>query len=140
MGCGVFLTRPSHILPRGSSCTTSTIAGFSSEIYIADRGSPLYYASLCGFRDLAAHIIVEHPEQVNARGGRNHSPLAAALHKRHFDVAELLHQHGAAVDVPWRYDQTPLQLHRWMDLSMSRGGYSTTAQMRIRNERSLDSN
>ncbi|KAH9166012.1 hypothetical protein EDB89DRAFT_255920 [Lactarius sanguifluus] len=77
--------------------------------YGTKRGSPLYYASLCGFRDLAAHIIVEDPEQVNARGGRNHSPLAAALHKRHFKVAELLHQHGAAVDVTDDHDnRTPL--------------------------------
>ena len=67
---------------------------------MVSHGSPLYYASLCGFRDLAAHIIVEHPEQVNARGGYIHSPLAAALHKRHFHVAELLHQHGAVVDIP----------------------------------------
>jgi hypothetical protein len=64
------------------------------------NGSPLYYASLFGFRGLAAHIIVKHPEQVNARGGRNHSPLAVALYMRHFDVAELLCQHGAAMDVP----------------------------------------
>ena len=64
-----------------------------------DRGSPLYYASLCGFRDLAAHIIAEHPEQVNQRCGRNHSPLAAALYTRHLDIAELLHQHGADVDL-----------------------------------------
>jgi ankyrin repeat protein len=63
------------------------------------RGSPLYYASLCGFRDLATHIIAKHPEQVNERSGLNHFPLAAALYKRHFDVAELLHQHGAAVDI-----------------------------------------
>ena len=73
-----------------------------------DRGSPLYYASLCGFRDLAAHIIVEHPEQVNARGGHNYSPLAAALYKRHFDVAELLHQHGATLDVTGYRNRTLL--------------------------------
>ena len=73
------------------------------------RGSPLYYASLCGFRDLAEHIINVHPEQVNANSGRNHSPLAAALHKGHFHVAELLHQHGAAINVTGRNDQTPLQ-------------------------------
>ena len=73
------------------------------------RGSPLYYASLCGFRDLAEHIINVHPEQVNANGGRNHSPLAAALHKEHFHVAELLHQHGASINVTGRNDQTPLQ-------------------------------
>ena len=76
---------------------------------IAHRGSPLYYASLCGFHELAAHIIVEHPEQVHARGGLNHSPLVAALHKGHFNVAELLHQHGAALDVTCSDNRTPLQ-------------------------------
>ena len=73
------------------------------------RGSPLYYASLCGFRNLAAHIIVVHPEQINATGGRRHSPLAAALHKGHFHVAELLHQHGASVNVIDYNNQTLLQ-------------------------------
>jgi ankyrin repeat protein len=76
----------------------------------ADRGSgsPLYYASLCGFHELAAYIISENPEQVNARGGLNQSPLVAALHKRHFDVAKLLHQHGAAVDLPGNNNRTAL--------------------------------
>ena len=72
-----------------------------------DLGSPLYYASLCGFCDLAAHIIVEHPEQVNARGGHRHIPLAAALYHGHSVVAELLLQHGAAVDA---HNQTPLKV------------------------------
>ena len=75
---------------------------------ITHRGSPLYYASLCGFRDLAAHIIAEHPEQVNGRSGLNHSPLAAALYKRYFDIAKLLHQHGAAVDLYGRNNRTLL--------------------------------
>jgi hypothetical protein len=59
------------------------------------RGSPLYYVSLCGFRDLAAHLIDEHPQHVNARVGQNHSPLVAALRNKHFHIAELLHQRGA---------------------------------------------
>ena len=73
------------------------------------RGSPLYYASLCGFRDLAEHIIKGHPEQINAIGGRRHSPLAAALCKEHFHVAELLLEHGASVDVTDYDNQTLLQ-------------------------------
>ena len=73
------------------------------------RGSPLYYASLCGFRDLAEHIIKGYPDQVNATGGRCHSPLAATLSKGHFHVAELLHQHGAAVNVTNYNNQTLLQ-------------------------------
>jgi hypothetical protein len=30
---------------------------------------PLYNAAQLGFRDLAEHLITEHPEHVNARGG-----------------------------------------------------------------------
>jgi hypothetical protein len=54
------------------------------------RGGPLYYASLCGFYDLAKHLAaVEHPENVNARGGQMMSPLEATLYWNHFQVAEL---------------------------------------------------
>jgi len=63
------------------------------------HAAPLYYASLCGFRDLAEHLVVKSPQCVNARGGRHHSPLAAALRNRHFHVAELLHQHGAVFEL-----------------------------------------
>jgi hypothetical protein len=38
-------------------------------------GSPLYYAAFCGFYDLAERLIMKHPEQVNARGGRILFPL-----------------------------------------------------------------
>ena len=62
-------------------------------------GSPLYYAALCGFYDLAERLIMKHPEQVNARGGLNLSPLPAALYKKHFRIANLLHEHGAVVHV-----------------------------------------
>ncbi|KAH9015335.1 hypothetical protein EDB85DRAFT_2295651 [Lactarius pseudohatsudake] len=49
-----------------------------------DVGSPLYYAALCGFYDLAEHLIMKHPEHVNASGGRIVAPLSAALRKGHF--------------------------------------------------------
>ena len=61
--------------------------------------APLYYASLCGFRDLAEHLVVKSPNDVNAKGGRHHSPLAAALRNCHFHVAELLHQRGADIEL-----------------------------------------
>ena len=63
------------------------------------RGSPLYYASLCGFYDLTAHLVAKEPRHVYARNGRCFSPLVAALHNRHFDIAELLYQHGADVGI-----------------------------------------
>jgi ankyrin repeat protein len=64
-----------------------------------DFGSPLYYAAFCGLHDLAERLIVKHPEQVNAAGGFNLAPLPAALSMKHFHVANLLHKHGAVVDV-----------------------------------------
>ena len=63
------------------------------------RGGPLYYASLCGFYDLANYLIVKHPAHVNARGGTMTSPLGAALFGKHLQVADLLYDHGANVGV-----------------------------------------
>jgi hypothetical protein len=62
-------------------------------------GFPLYYASLGGLYDLAEHLIGKHPEHINARGGRMETPLVAALCRKHFEIAELLHRNGADVDV-----------------------------------------
>jgi ankyrin repeat protein len=59
----------------------------------------LYYAAFCGFRDLTKHLIAEYSQHVNARVGRNKSPLAAALRSGHIQVAELLHQHGAVLHI-----------------------------------------
>ena len=72
------------------------------------NGSPLYYATLCGLYDLAERLITKHPEQVNAVSGRMMAPLPAALYKRHFRVANLLHRHGAVVDVRGNEGRTPL--------------------------------
>ena len=71
------------------------------------RGSPLYYASLCGFRNLAAHLADGHPKDINSTLGRCLRPLVAALHKRHFDIAELLYQRGADVGAMGYNNRTP---------------------------------
>ncbi|KAH9034407.1 hypothetical protein EDB83DRAFT_2525242 [Lactarius deliciosus] len=71
-------------------------------------GSPLYYAALCGFCDLAERLIMKHPEQVNEAGGRILAPLPAALYKGHYDVAYLLCNHGADVDVRDEHSRTTL--------------------------------
>jgi ankyrin repeat protein len=79
------------------------------------RGGPLYYASFCGFHDLAKHLVIKHPEHVNASGGRMTSPLGAALHGNHLRVAELLYEHGADVRVRGNKEWTLLHF-------ASRGG------------------
>jgi ankyrin repeat protein len=61
--------------------------------------TPLYYAALCGFYDLVKHLAINHPRCINAIGGRYHFPLLAALCEDHFEVAELLIEHGANIDV-----------------------------------------
>ena len=61
--------------------------------------SPLYYAALCGFHDLAKDLIGKHPLQVNANGGFYLSPLVAALAGKHFRTADLLRLSGAHSDV-----------------------------------------
>ena len=63
------------------------------------EAAPLYYAALCGFHRSTEYLIDKCPQQVNAIGGFYVSPLAAASVIGHFKVAQLLHQHGADVDV-----------------------------------------
>ncbi len=64
-----------------------------------DPAAPLYYAALCGFHDLVEHLIIKHPQDVNADGGYCVRPLVAALAGEHFQTADLLHHHGANQDV-----------------------------------------
>ena len=71
---------------------------------------PLYYAAMLGFRDLAEHLIAEHPEHVNARGGREVTPMHVAARAGYADILSLLLEHGADVDGHWQgiFGQTPL--------------------------------
>jgi len=71
--------------------------------------APLYYAALCGFYDLAEHLICKYPQQVDVHGGYYVTPLVAALAGEHFGIAELLLRHGAGtVDVRGNGNRTPL--------------------------------
>ena len=71
---------------------------------------PLYYAALIGLHDVAEHLIDNHSEQVNARGGYYVSPLGVALGMGHFEMAELLYQRGADVLVRGFGQQTLLHV------------------------------
>jgi hypothetical protein len=69
---------------------------------------PLYYAALCGFQDIVEHLVVKDPRQVNASGGYYVTPFVAALSRRHFELAQLLHRNGSSVDPRGRQGFTPL--------------------------------
>jgi hypothetical protein len=70
--------------------------------------TPLYYAALCGFYDLVEYLVVKNPEHVDVRGGRMVTPLVAALRRRHFRVADLLHKHSSDVNARGEWGATVL--------------------------------
>ena len=74
------------------------------------RAVPLYYASLCGFRDLVEHLAIIRPPDVNAIGGAHKTPLHAATVKGHVGVARLLLSHSADPNSEGVGNWTPLHL------------------------------
>jgi hypothetical protein len=70
--------------------------------------TPLYYAALCGFHDLAEHLITKRPRDVDADGGYYARPLVAALAGEHFRTADLLRRNGADLNVRGRNERSPL--------------------------------
>jgi hypothetical protein len=84
----------------------ATFWSFAS--YEKSLAVPLYYAALCGFRDLVEHLITKHPQDVNADGGWYVRPLVAALAGEHFQTADLLHHNGADLDFRGHDGTNPL--------------------------------
>ena len=76
---------------------------------------PLYYAASLGFRDLAERLIAEHPEHVNARGGRLETPMHAAVEHGHAKILSLLIEHSADMEGQSGtiFNGTPLNRAAW---------------------------
>jgi hypothetical protein len=62
--------------------------------------APLYYAALCGFHNLAEHLVDNCSQKVNVRGGHCVSPLPAALARGHFKTAQSLYERGGDICIP----------------------------------------
>jgi ankyrin repeat protein len=60
---------------------------------------PLCHAAWHGFRDLAAHLIAEHPEHVNATTKKG-TAMHAATKGGYTDIVSLLLEHDVDVDSP----------------------------------------
>ena len=71
--------------------TTFYLSGKSKK----SAARPVYYAALCGFRDLVRHLVSKYPRDVNDDGGYYGRPLVAALAGEHFETADLLRDYGA---------------------------------------------
>ena len=105
------------------------------------EAGPLYYATLCGFRDLVEYLIAKYPGNINARGGRHGSAVNAALVKRNVEIALLLLGHGADVNITdangrgplnvasesGRYDHVELLLKHHADVNLADAHESSTA-------------
>jgi ankyrin repeat protein len=71
-----------------------------------------------GFQDLVEHLIVKRPEQVNAKGGRETTPMHAAASGEHATTSKilrLLQEHRN------KYGATPLHGASWSG-NVSAGG------------------
>jgi ankyrin repeat protein len=71
---------------------------------------PLYYAALCGIRDLVERLLDTHPQDLNTQGGYFETPLLAALEKGHRNVALFLLERGADVQARVHKGQTALYM------------------------------
>jgi len=76
--------------------------------YSKSGATPLYYAALCGFRNIVEQLIVKHPQHVQAIGGHYMTPAVAALAGGHFELAQVLHRNGSSVDPRGRIAISPL--------------------------------
>ena len=75
------------------------------------RASPLHYAAFCGMHDVSKFLVVEHSQDVNARGfADEETPLHVALRRGHADIAQLLLEHGADAKARDDGKRTPLFL------------------------------
>ncbi len=74
---------------------------------------PLYYAARLGFRDLAEHLIAEHPEHVNAEGGVEETPMHAAASAGHANILSLLIERSADLNARAMNGDTPLHRASW---------------------------
>jgi ankyrin repeat protein len=80
-----------------------------SELLVEARATALHYAAFCGIHDVAAFMIVEHLQDVNARGfDKKETPLHVASRRGHANIAQLLLQHGTDANAQDYHNRTPL--------------------------------
>ena len=88
-----------------------TISAHGDVSYVPNPAAPLYFAACRGFRGLVERLLIKHPRQVSALGGRYGTPLHASVLGGHIEVAQLLLMHGANIeDSSCADNQTPLHI------------------------------
>ena len=95
----------------------------------------MYYAALCGMRDVAESLILGplgRPQDVGALGFKNETPLHVASRCGYVDVAQLLLTViEVRMSAPWMTINTRHYFgHRKMDMRKLLGSFSNAAQIR----------
>ena len=71
--------------------------------------TPLHYAAVYNIQDIAMFLIVEHSQDVNARGfKRQETPLHVSSRLGHVEITRVLLKHGANTEARDKYDYSPL--------------------------------
>jgi ankyrin repeat protein len=109
----LFDAKKPHFMVWLTLCDIDTKRKYDATFYLfapyrKSPATPLYYAALCGFHDLVEHLIIKHPQDVNADGGYYVRPLVAALAGEHFQMADLLRHNGADTDSRGQNGRNPL--------------------------------
>ena len=74
------------------------------------RATPLHYAAVCNMRDIATFLIVEHSQDVNARGfDDEETPLHVSSRHEHVEISRVLLEHGANREPRDKYNWSPLE-------------------------------
>jgi ankyrin repeat protein len=74
------------------------------------RGTPLHYAAVCGMHDIATFLVIEHTQDVNARGFDSEgTPLHVASREGFVELAWILLKHGADIEARDTDDWSPLE-------------------------------
>jgi len=102
-----------------------------SECPAGARATALHYAAVCNMHDIATFLIVEHSQDVNARGFDGETPLHVSSRLGHVEIALVLLKHGADTEAQDKYDFSPLE-------RVAIGGHVEVAQVLL--EHGADAN
>jgi ankyrin repeat protein len=76
--------------------------------------TPLHYAAFCGMHGITTFLVIEHPQDVNARGfSSGETPLHVALREGFVEVSGILLKHGADIEARDINDWSPLERAMW---------------------------